>query len=327
MSSDAHFSKTEIENLFTTFTKIHLLVVGDLILDNYIWGAVDRISPEAPVPVLSVEKKESRQGGAGNVAANLAKLGSKVTIAGVLGADKEGEILTKLFEQNGIKHILVNTHQRRTTVKSRVIAQHQQLLRIDEEIVDEIEYEITQPILERISISSSKYDGVILSDYAKGLLSTEFIHKILNTFKDKPVVVDPKGYDYKKYRGATAIKPNIKEFRTALHKPELKKEDLKTFATKTVEDFELEGLIITMGEDGVFVLDKNGKSLIIPTRAKEVYDVSGAGDTFIAAFTAGLILTDDWFLAAQAGNIASGVVVAKVGTATTSLEEILNHNK
>lgn len=326
MSKNYSYQSEDMKKLFYNFKRLHLLVIGDLILDNYIWGTVKRISPEAPVPIISVEKKESRIGGAGNVAANLASLGSKVTIAGLCGNDKESKILSDLFDQEGIEHLITSISNRKTTVKSRVIAQHQQLIRIDEENVDPVKKEINQAILDNISSSNNNFDGVILSDYSKGLLTAEFIKEILYVFKAKPVIIDPKGYDYNKYRGATTIKPNFKEFCTAVNHPELRKDDLEKHAKILVHNLDLGGIVVTLGKDGVFILDNKGENFVIPTKAKEVYDVSGAGDTFIAVFSAGLILSGNWFIAAKAGNLASGVAVGKLGTATVSIGEIFNNN-
>ncbi len=320
------YQPEDMRKLFNDLKNLHLLVIGDLILDNYIWGTVKRISPEAPVPIVSVEKKENRIGGAGNVAANLASLGGMVTIAGLCGNDEESKILSDLFDQKRVKHSITTTSNRKTTVKSRIIAQHQQLIRIDEENVDPVKKEMSQSILANVLSLKNNFDGVILSDYAKGLLTAEFIKEILNIFKNKPVIIDPKGYDYYKYRGATTIKPNFKEFCTAVHHPELRKDNLEKHARELVHNLDLDGIVVTLGEDGVFILDNKGESFIIPTKAKEVYDVSGAGDTFIAAFSAGLILSGNWFLAAKAGNLASAVAVSKLGTATVSIEEIFNSN-
>ncbi len=326
MSKIKNYQLEDMRKLFNDFKNLHLLVVGDLILDNYIWGTVKRISPEAPVPIVIVEKKENRIGGAGNVAANLASLGGQVTIAGLCGNDEESKILSDLFDKKGIEHLINSTSNRKTTVKSRIIAQHQQLIRIDEENVNPVKKEIRQAILGNISSLKNNFDGVILSDYSKGLLTAEFIKEILDIFKAKPVIIDPKGYDYNKYKGATAIKPNFKEFCTAVHHPELRKDDLEKHARELVHNLDLDGILVTLGEDGVFILDNKGESFVIHTKAKEVYDVSGAGDTFIAAFSAGLILSRNWFIAAKAGNLASGVAVGKLGTATVSTEEIFNSN-
>ena len=325
MSPYHDISRDAMRSLFNDFASLHLLIAGDLILDHYIWGSVDRISPEAPVPVINVDKKESRLGGAGNVAANLAGLGMKVTLAGICGNDGYQDILLNLCHQKQILPLIKKIDHRQTTVKSRVIAQHQQLVRIDEENREPVPIDISNRLLKDIRQNAGVYDGVILSDYRKGLLTDELIAEILKIFPDKPVIIDPKGYDYKKYHGATAIKPNRKEFANAVRHPELSDEEIEQYARKLVADLQLKGIVITLGEDGVFILDENRESLVIPTKAREVYDVSGAGDTFIAAFTAGLIISNDWFTAAKAANLASGVVVGKIGTATVTIEEIFNN--
>ena len=325
MSPYHDIPKDAMRSLFNDFSTLHLLVVGDLILDNYIWGSVNRISPEAPVPVINVSKNESRLGGAGNVAANLASLGTKVTLAGICGDDNYEDVLLELCHQKRILPLIKEIEHRQTTVKSRVIAQHQQLLRIDKENRADIPLDIAKDLLKEIRKNAARFDGVILSDYRKGLLTAEMISEILKMFPDKPVVIDPKGYDYKKYRGATTIKPNRKEFANAVQHPELPDEKIEHYARKLIADLNLEGIVITLGEDGVFVLDNNNESLVVPTKAREVYDVSGAGDTFIAAFTAGLVTSEDWFTAAKAANLASGVVVGKIGTATVTAKEIFDN--
>lgn len=325
MSPYHDISRDAMRSLFNDFSSLHLLIAGDLILDHYIWGSVDRISPEAPVPVINVDKKESRLGGAGNVAANLAGLGTKVTLAGICGNDGYQDILLELCHQKQILPLIKKIDNRQTTVKSRVIAQHQQLVRIDEENREPVPADISNRLLKDIRQNAGAYNGVILSDYRKGLLTDELIAEILKIFPDKPVIIDPKGYDYKKYHGATAIKPNRKEFANAVRHPELQDNEIEKYAQKLVIDLNLKGIVITLGEDGVFILDENRESLVIPTKAREVYDVSGAGDTFIAAFTAGLIISNDWFTAAKAANLASGVVVGKIGTATVTIDEIFNN--
>lgn len=326
MSSDS-FHPEQLKPIFSDFHKLHILVVGDLILDHYLWGNVSRISPEAPVPVVNVTRHENRLGGAGNVAANLAALNCRVSMAGVCGADADYRRLQQLLESQKIQPLIQSDKSRRTTVKSRIIAQHQQLVRIDEENTTELSAEMSRQLLDKIQRQSDQFDGIILSDYAKGLLGESLIQSIRNIFPEKPVIVDPKGYRYQKYAGVTAISPNRQEFLTAVHHPELSDEDLDSFAQKLVDELELQGLIVTLGEDGVFILDDRQQHMLIPTDAREVYDVSGAGDTFIATFTAALIASRNWFTAAKAANLAAGIVVGKVGTATATVEEIFEKYK
>jgi len=325
MSPYHDISKDALRSLFTDIFSLNILVVGDLILDNYIWGSVSRISPEAPVPVIHVQKKENRLGGAGNVAANLASLGSKVTLAGICGDENHENILLELCHQRNIDAQIQEIPGRHTTVKSRVIAQNQQLLRIDEESCEPIKDSTAIAFCEKITGNTAQYDGVVISDYNKGFLTTRLTSDILKHFAGKPVIVDPKSNDFSKYRGATALKPNRKEFMNAIRYPDLEDDEIEKYAQKLVSDLELEGLVITLGDQGVFVLDNNQNSLTVPTKAREVFDVSGAGDTFIATFLAGLIITGDWFMAAKAANLASGVVVGKIGTATVTIDEIFNN--
>ena len=327
MSNKIQYPMQKLRELYQHFSDVHILVVGDLILDHYIWGKVERISPEAPVPVLSVQRRESRIGGAGNTAANLASLGAKVTVAGICGDDPEAATLRTLLGQEGIRTLIATDNSRSTTSKSRVIAQRQQLLRIDEENTETIKPDIKHELHQKILANAVDYQGVILSDYAKGVLSPGLLAQIVALFPSIPVIIDPKGYNYSKYAGATALKPNFKEFRAAVKHPELQKDEIELYARKLVGQLSLKGMLVTLGEDGVFVLDDRAQSHIIPTKAKEVFDVSGAGDTFTAAFTAALVLSGDWFLSARAANLASGVAVAKIGTATVTVEEIFNNYK
>lgn len=317
-------TKEELRSLLNGIASLQILVIGDLILDNYIWGKVSRISPEAPVPIIHTQKKESRLGGAGNVAANLASLGSRVTLAGICGDDDNEDILLELCHQQNIDPLIQEIPGRHTTVKSRIIAQHQQLLRIDDESCESIADNTAENFYKQILNNGVNYDGVIISDYNKGLFTQPLTADILNHFTDIPVIVDPKSNDFSKYHGATTLKPNRNEFVNAIRHPDLKDEEIEDYAKKLVADLELEGLVITLGDQGVFVLDNHQNSTTVPTKAREVFDVSGAGDTFIATFLSGLVLTDDWFLAAKAANLASGVVVGKIGTATVTVDEIFN---
>ncbi len=319
------YTKQQFRDLLNNFSQLKLLVIGDLMLDKYITGSVDRISPEAPVPVVHVRKKEARIGGAGNVATNLASLHCNVTLGGICGNDDSGQELADQLAKNNIEQIFIFDETRLTTVKTRIIAQHQQVVRIDEEEINPHLPELQDNLLNKMLANKDKYDGIILSDYNKGLLSAEFMQKIIHNFSGIPVIVDPKGHDYSRYAHASAIKPNWNEFKTAINRPDLKMDAIETAAIKLTSQLNLEGLIVTLGENGVFVLDNNRQSKLLPTVARDVFDVSGAGDTFIAAFTAGLLVSKDWLMAATLANIASGIVVGKVGTAVVHNHEILNN--
>ena len=214
--------------------------------------------------------------------------------------------------------------KRPTTVKTRIIAQHQQVVRVDEEKDEPFTQETQNLLMEKLLHSRDKYDGIILSDYNKGLLNYDFIQSVRKNFKNLPVIIDPKGVDYAKYASATAIKPNWKEFKQALNKPCLGFNAIQENAAAMVKELQLQGIIITLGEKGVFVLDDHNQSRVLPTVARDVFDVSGAGDTFVAAFTAGLLSSGSWLKAAALANIASGIVVGKVGTAVVHNKEILD---
>ncbi len=313
----------QLQTILAKFPLQKILVLGDLILDQYIWGSADRISPEAPVPIINVRRKEFRLGGAANVAANLASLQCQPILAGVCGSDSGETILRELAIQQQITPLILTCPDRPTTIKTRIIAHHQQVVRIDEEETSSISRKAIHNLIALISNYQGQFDGIIISDYAKGVVTEELLSSILGLAGSRPVLVDPKGYHYRKYHGVTAIKPNFKEFCTAVRHPDLQLEELDQPAREMVKDLNLQGLVITLGEEGVYVLDNLGQSHRISTRAREVFDVSGAGDTFIAAFCATLLSTQDWHVSAEIANLAAGVAVGKIGTATVTPAELL----
>jgi len=319
------YSNQQFQNLLNKFNKLNILVVGDLMLDKYITGSVHRISPEAPVPVVKVSHKEFRVGGAGNVATNLASLHCNVSLAGICGNDESGRHIAEKLNENNIDQVLIFDDTRPTTVKTRIIAQHQQVVRIDEEENNPHYPGLLDILLNKMLKTASKFDGIILSDYNKGLLSADLIKNIIASFPDIPIIIDPKGHDYTRYSQASALKPHWNEFKTAINQPDLTIGEIEQEALKLIAELDLKGLVVTLGENGVFVLDENHKSTLLPTVARDVFDVSGAGDTFIAAFTAGLLVSNNWLMAATLANIASGIVVSKVGTAVVHNHEILDN--
>lgn len=317
------FSDSDFRKLISNFNRINILVIGDIMLDKYIQGSVSRISPEAPVPVVKVEKTEYRIGGAGNVAANLTSLGCNVTLASFCGNDKNGRQIEELLIDKDITPRLLFSDSRPTTVKTRIMAKHQQIVRVDKEETSPVKQKIQTDLLNQVN--KTQYDGIILSDYKKGLITGDYILKIEEAFPNIPIIVDPKGHDYSKYRSATVIKPNWNEFKTAINKPDLELDNIDKHAMQMIKNFHLEGLIITLGENGVYVLEKSGKSNIFPTLARDVFDVSGAGDTFIAAFSAAFLSSKNWQMASYLANITSGIVVGKLGTAVVTSQEILDN--
>ena len=301
----------------------NVLVVGDLMIDHYLWGKCERISPEAPVQVVDVEKETTVLGGAGNVINNLLALGAKVGVCSVVGDDEGGEyIQSQLGKKGVVKEGLITQKGRRTSKKSRVLATHQQIVRFDSESKEDISKEAQDDIILRVGIVLDFYDILLLSDYGKGVLTDDLTKKLiaLAKKKNKPVLVDPKGSDYSKYKGATAITPNKKEATEATKLPIIDEESLKEVGFKLKNSLELEYTIITLSEDGMAIFGKEMTK--IPTVAKEVYDVTGAGDTVLAALgyaLAGKLKIED---AVSFANSAAAVVVGKLGSATATLEEI-----
>ena len=315
-----------LECLETSLAGKKVLVVGDLMLDRYIWGAVQRISPEAPVPVIKQEKITNRPGGAGNVAMNLAGLGLQVQLAGWLGQDADGQLLKSLLEDKKIGTGSIQAFQDRpTTTKTRVVGGHQQMLRIDREVSLPLSQEEEQRFLNILQQAlSDKPEVVVLSDYAKGALTDAVCQGLIHACKEKqiPVLVDPKGKSFSRYTGATAITPNKSEMALASGVPATDPGFSKV-GDDMRASLDLEFLIVTLGEDGIR-LHAGEEPATFPAMAREVFDVSGAGDTVVAllaaGFAGGLPLEDSIKLA----NLAAGIVVGKVGTVPVQQDEMLS---
>ncbi len=300
------------------FSAARILVVGDVMLDRYWFGDVSRISPEAPVPVVKVERSEERPGGAANVARNCASLGARVGLLSVVGNDEAGRILQRQMEEGGIAASLLPDAAIDTTVKLRVIGRQQQLLRIDFETTPS--HEVLQAKLAEFEQRLAGVDVVILSDYGKGGLAHIGDMIRLARAAGKKVLVDPKGEDYSKYRGATVITPNRSELRQVVGRWS-DEAQLAEKAQQLRSELELEALLVTRSEEGMS-LYRDGEALHQPARAQEVFDVSGAGDTVIATLAAMMALGAPWSDAIHLANLAGGVVVGKLGTATVSREEL-----
>jgi D-beta-D-heptose 7-phosphate kinase/D-beta-D-heptose 1-phosphate adenosyltransferase len=302
------------------------LVIGDLMLDRYLIGEVERISPEAPVPVVLLKGQDERAGGAANVAANLALLGIDTVMAGVIGKDAEGASLTAMLHTLNISSsAVVQSAERPTITKTRILGGHQQMMRLDQESRLTFSENETRALLDLIDQAlRQKPDVVILSDYAKGVLSEEVCRKVIGQAGKLgiPVLVDPKGRDYSKYRGATALTPNKKETAEACGVAASDTALLLENAAKLRDQLGLQFLAVTRGEDGISLLE-NEQTMHIPAAARQVFDVSGAGDTVIATLAAGLVHGLDHRQALQLANIAAGIVVGKVGTVPVTREELL----
>ena len=320
-----------IDEIFVNFARKSVLVVGDLMIDAYIWGKVERISPEAPVPVVHVRKSEYRLGGAANVAKNLVALGAKTAIAGVIGDDSEGQIMCELLAEEGIAHDFVVTDlQRPTTVKQRVIAHAQHLLRIDKETDKEISSETSDEIFERISAHLSKFDAIIFEDYDKGVLSEVLIQKII-TLAQKlqiPTIVDPKKRNFKSYRGATLFKPNLKELREGLHGDfNPLAADFEEMLQKAKTSLAVENLMVTLSEEGVAFVENSGKYGKISAHKREIADVSGAGDTVVAVAALCAAMRLPLSFTADVSNLAGGLVCEFSGVVPVSKKDLLNEAK
>ncbi|MBL8900646.1 MAG: D-glycero-beta-D-manno-heptose-7-phosphate kinase [Planctomycetes bacterium] len=303
-----------------------VLVVGDLILDRYVHGGVGRVSPEAPIVVFEAQREESRLGGALNVADNLRALGCGVGVAGAIGEDGFGRMLRDMLDAAGIASDgLISDATRPTTVKTRYVASnHQQVLRVDHERAVPLEEPVRARLEQFLDAQAARYDGVLVSDYGKGVLTRQTLERVIARARaeKRPVFVDPKGKDYTRYRGATLITPNRKEAEeaTGLVLSDLGK--VREAAQRLLDQVELEVAVITLGADGVFYRTRSGEERHVPTEAKAVFDVTGAGDTVISvlawAYTAGACIED----AVRLANTAAGIVVGRFGAASVTQDEI-----
>jgi len=333
---------TKYANILSTFRKCHILVVGDLILDQYIKGTVDRISPEAPVPILLQKEVFYTPGGAANVANNLGSLGAKVTVVGRVGSDGEGELLKKSLQDRKILTTGIMVDGRVNTIlKTRIVAHQQQMVRIDrEQVVDDSDGRFyDDKIAPYIHRNFKDFDGVIISDYGKGIVQSPLVDDLTSLARKAgvPIVVDPKVEHLKFYGHVTSITPNRKEAETALKslEPDTRKafgitttrldtlDTVKKVGTGLLSYLGIDSLLITLGEDGMCLFEEGREPLHIPTRARDVFDVSGAGDTVISVFTLAMAAGAEKKAAADIANHAAGIVVAKIGTAAVTLEELI----
>lgn len=315
----------KIKNIFNEFKKKTILVIGDLMIDEYIIGDVNRISPEAPVPIVDIKNRFLRMGGAGNVVSNIIGLGGNTFPCGVIGDDKDGAFIqNEIWKTCELDHILID-NTRPTTKKTRIFSDNQQMLRIDTESKERINDFGKLSILSFVKTFVHLYSGVIISDYQKGLLDHYLLNEIISFCRDhnKPIFVDPKGYSNKYYR-CNFMTPNLNELSLMTNMFIENDDDISKAGDTLYHDLELDGLIVTRGKDGISVIRNDGHKMItLPTRAKEVFDVSGAGDTVISMFVLAYISGMSVEESAELANLATACVVSKVGTATTTLDEIL----
>jgi D-beta-D-heptose 7-phosphate kinase/D-beta-D-heptose 1-phosphate adenosyltransferase len=314
-----------LKALLKLFARKTVLVVGDVMSDEYIWGKVTRISPEAPIPVVQVTGETHRPGGAANVAHNLHILGAKVVLVGIIGADLVGKRLNSLLNEKGIDtRGLVVDRDRPTIQKTRVMAQHQQVVRIDRERQAEISGAVFHQILEHAQAAIGGADAVLLSDYAKGLLTPKLVSEVVVLAKKhkKIVTVDPKPSNIQSFKGVTLIKPNQHEAEMATGMAITSPETLVAVSKKLADMLECQAVLISRGEEGMSLYERGAEIYHVPHEAKEVFDVSGAGDTVIATATLGLAAGGSFQESAKLANYAAGIVVGEVGVATVTTTEI-----
>ncbi len=306
----------DLQRFLDDAEEAHVVVVGDLMLDRYLWGDVERVSPEAPVPVVHLQRTSSRAGGAANVAMNLAGLGIATTLIGCVGNDDAAERLGELLKDKGLEtDYLISASGRPTTTKTRVVGNRQQMLRLDEEYAHPVDDVTISEIVEAVQASLDKADAIILSDYAKGVLTSEACAQIIEDASeaDCPIFVDPKGTDYRKYAGATTITPNNRELALATGRSGECMDSILEEAQDLRKELEIENFIVTRGENGITRLSGD-ETQHYPAVAKEVFDVSGAGDTVTATLAAGRAAEMGIESTIRLANLAAGAVITKVGT-------------
>lgn len=309
------------------FRKAGVLVVGDMILDRYLLGVVERVSPEAPVPVHHVEREEERLGGAANVVHNIQALGARVLPLGVLGKDDSGDHLLEMLEKIDVDvRCLIRDSSRPTTCKSRIIAQSQQMIRVDREKRDDLSPNMEKRLVELLRGFRGEYDVVIIEDYGKGVVTPAVVKAVVEESRretpNKVILVDPSATRMKRYRGTDILTPNHHEVARSVGRELLTEEDLESAANELIDQLEAKGILVTRGERGMSLFMKGEEPDHIPTKAREVYDVSGAGDTAVAVMAVAMAVGASPIEAAHLANYAGGIAVGKFGVATVSPQEL-----
>lgn len=310
---------------FEEIENVRVLVVGDVMLDRYWWGDVTRISPEAPVPVVSLDRTSLVAGGAANVAANIAGLGGIPTLIGITGEDDEASLIPEVLNLSNIQDFrLFPVKERKTTLKTRIVANSQQVARIDHETTTPLSPKESEFIFGGIQAYFPNTDLLVISDYAKGFLTDTLLSLLIENANanGKMILVDPKGKDYSKYRGATMLTPNERETANACGLEENRLENMENAARKLLDALSLQAMIITRGAKGMTLLEKDNPTYHLPATARKVFDVTGAGDTVIAAMAVALGSGMNFLKAAEFANLAAGLVVQKVGTTAVTSDMI-----
>jgi D-beta-D-heptose 7-phosphate kinase/D-beta-D-heptose 1-phosphate adenosyltransferase len=315
------FTQKRIAEICSRFSGKRILVYGDVILDRYIFGQVERISPEAPVPVVTVESEESRLGGAGNVAANIDRLGASGLLLGVTGDDGFADEIARLKREG---NLVVRDGASRTVVKTRIISQRQQIVRVDRET----RIELGEGVLRRIGaeIAGAAADGIIVSDYAKGTVSAAAMALLKARAAECgiPIVVDPKPPHFALYRGVTGVTPNLKEAEAMAGRPIRGEADIAPALNRIRRKFKTRFTLVTRGSQGISAAEANKRMFHLPAFSREVYDVTGAGDTVVAVLTLALTAGASLHEAVALANAAASIVVEKVGTSQVGIEELLD---
>ncbi len=322
-----HIKHTRFKQIARSLKNKKVLIFGDVILDKYVFGQVSRISQEAPVPVVEIKKENYRLGGSANVADNLKSLGLEPLCVGIVGLDDSAVQLKHLFKEKGLsRQWLFDDPSRPTTMKTRLMAQNQQIVRMDTEITRDITTELEEKLLRGIKKAIEQADAVIISDYAKGMVTKYLIESIVGLAKSKGlfVAIDPKEKHFQSYRGASIITPNHKEAEAGSGLKIKDNESMKAAGFKLKDELELDACLVTLGENGMALFEDNRQFTHIPTVASEVYDVTGAGDTVISVFTAAVTGKASYKEAASLSNYAAGIVIREIGTASTTWNKIEN---
>jgi rfaE bifunctional protein kinase chain/domain len=326
-------SVSKIDQLFQQFSQLKAGVIGDVMLDTYMWGHVERISPEAPVPIVALDKTEYRVGGASNVALNIASLGASVSILSVIGNDDDGKQLRQLLEHQQIKtDFLLSSDKRSTTSKTRIISRNQQMMRLDKEIATDLGYEDENRLILALQtfIAQEKPDVIIFEDYNKGVLTEQVIQKAIALCKHHGIIttVDPKRKNFFSYKTVDVFKPNLKEVKDALNLlvENVNEESLRHIHSELKAQLQHHISFITLSEKGVFYQNEE-QAAVIPSHLRSIADVSGAGDTVIAVASLVYTATKDVELMAEVANIAGGLVCEEVGTAAINRERLIQECK
>ncbi len=332
------FSKKDLHQLFDSFNKLKIIIVGDIMVDSYIWGSVDRISPEAPVPVVMVKERGNRLGGAANVAVNVKALGAEPIICSVIGKDVKGKELIELMKHDNMPtHGIVKSKNRTTTTKFRVIGNNVQMLRVDEEITDNLNSSEEDQLIEIVSgiLQNEEIDAIIFQDYNKGILTKNIISAITKLANQYQVItaVDPKKKHFEEFKNVTFFKPNLKELREGIQAEvdPTNKQSLEEAALVLHEKLNARIIMTTLSERGVFISAKNNggsfSALSLPAHIRSISDVSGAGDTVIAVATLCLALKQEPNFIASISNLAGGLVCEYVGVVPIKKEKLLEESQ